>query len=64
MVWHVPFSYDVVILTTFQVFDPMLKRVSYKRQKRWWNAYMLFYTRKDTIENSSLETSMKNMTLK
>ncbi|XP_060810679.1 probable ubiquitin carboxyl-terminal hydrolase FAF-X isoform X1 [Amyelois transitella] len=46
-----------------EVFDQMLKRV-YKRQKRWWNAYMLFYTRKDTIENSSLEQSMKNMTLK
>lgn len=47
-----------------EVFDPMLKRVSYKRQKRWWNAYMLFYTRKDTIETSALEDSMKSMTLK
>ncbi|XP_028175087.1 probable ubiquitin carboxyl-terminal hydrolase FAF-X [Ostrinia furnacalis] len=47
-----------------EVFDPMLKRVLYKRQKRWWNAYMLFYTRKDTIETSSLEQSMKNLTLK
>lgn len=48
-----------------EVFDPMLKRVSYKRQKRWWNAYMLFYTRKDTIESQSLlEQSMKNLTMK
>ncbi|XP_047040633.1 probable ubiquitin carboxyl-terminal hydrolase FAF-X isoform X3 [Helicoverpa zea] len=48
-----------------EVFDPMLKRVSYKRQKRWWNAYMLFYTRKDTIENqSALEQSMQNLTMK
>ncbi|KAL4715254.1 hypothetical protein ACJJTC_007836 [Scirpophaga incertulas] len=47
-----------------EVFDPMLKRVLYKRQKRWWNAYMLFYTRKDTIESSSLEQSMKSLTLK
>ncbi|XP_026323637.1 probable ubiquitin carboxyl-terminal hydrolase FAF-Y isoform X2 [Hyposmocoma kahamanoa] len=46
-----------------EVFDPMLKRVSFKRQKRWWNAYMLFYTRKDTIE-TSLEQQMKNITLK
>jgi hypothetical protein len=25
----------------------MLKRMSYRRQKRWWNAYMLFYCRAD-----------------
>jgi hypothetical protein len=30
-----------------QVFDHMLKRMSYRRQKRWWNAYMLFYCRAD-----------------
>ncbi|CAK1599935.1 unnamed protein product [Parnassius mnemosyne] len=47
-----------------EVFDSTQKRLSYKRQKRWWNAYMLFYTRKDTIETSTLEQSMKSMTLK
>ncbi|XP_069354342.1 ubiquitin carboxyl-terminal hydrolase 9X isoform X2 [Maniola hyperantus] len=47
-----------------EVFDSTIKRVSYKRQKRWWNAYMLFYTRKDTIETSGLEQIMQNMTLK
>ncbi|XP_068629076.1 probable ubiquitin carboxyl-terminal hydrolase FAF isoform X3 [Battus philenor] len=47
-----------------EVFDSTIKRVSYKRQKRWWNAYMLFYTRKDTIETSTLEHTMKNLTLK
>ncbi|XP_045454666.1 probable ubiquitin carboxyl-terminal hydrolase FAF-X [Melitaea cinxia] len=47
-----------------EVFDSTIKRVSYKRQKRWWNAYMLFYTRKDTIETSGLEKSLQNMTLK
>jgi len=26
-----------------EVFDHMLKRMSYRRQKRWWNAYILFY---------------------
>ncbi|XP_028043113.1 probable ubiquitin carboxyl-terminal hydrolase FAF-X isoform X2 [Bombyx mandarina] len=46
-----------------EVYDPMLKRISYKRQKRWWNAYMLFYTRKDTIETVGLEQSMRNLTL-
>ncbi|XP_073945007.1 ubiquitin carboxyl-terminal hydrolase-like faf isoform X2 [Choristoneura fumiferana] len=40
------------------------ERVSYKRQKRWWNAYILFYTRKDTIENTSLVQSMRNMNFK
>jgi ubiquitin carboxyl-terminal hydrolase 9/24 len=34
-----------------EVFDPMLKRTTYRRQKRWWNAYMLFYTRHDVEEN-------------
>lgn len=34
-----------------EVYDPMLKRTTYRRQKRWWNAYMLFYTRLDIEEN-------------
>ena len=34
---------------TSEVFDPMLKRMSYRKQKRWWNAYMLFYTRADLV---------------
>ncbi|KAF4521158.1 hypothetical protein B566_EDAN017868 [Ephemera danica] len=35
-----------------EVFDHMLKRMSYRRQKRWWNAYMLFYTRLDVEMNA------------
>lgn len=31
-----------------EVFDHMLKRMSSRRQKRWWNAYILIYRRKDT----------------
>ncbi len=31
----------------------MLKRMSYRKQKRWWNAYMLFYTRADLAEEDS-----------
>ncbi|MCL4118408.1 UNVERIFIED_CONTAM: hypothetical protein GTU68_037864, partial [Idotea baltica] len=42
-----------------QVFDNIMKRVSYRRQKRWWNAYLLFYTRLD----DSLMTSMSELTL-
>ncbi|XP_054553726.1 probable ubiquitin carboxyl-terminal hydrolase FAF-X [Talpa occidentalis] len=32
-----------------EVFDHMMKRMSYRRQKRWWNAYILFYERMDSI---------------
>ncbi|GFR25313.1 probable ubiquitin carboxyl-terminal hydrolase FAF-X [Trichonephila clavata] len=34
-----------------EVFDHMLKRMSYRRQKRWWNAYILFYRRVDMEVN-------------
>lgn len=48
-----------------EVYDNTLKRMQYRRQKRWWNAYMLFYTRVDqtptkypqTIEQLSLAES-------
>lgn len=30
-----------------EVYDNNLKRMQFRRQKRWWNAYMLFYTRID-----------------
>lgn len=48
-----------------EVYDNNLKRMQYRRQKRWWNAYMLFYTRcdqqnvvsKSTIEQLSLAES-------
>ncbi|OXB79740.1 UNVERIFIED_CONTAM: hypothetical protein H355_010208 [Colinus virginianus] len=36
-----------------EVFDHMMKRMSYRRQKRWWNAYILFYERMDTIDKDS-----------
>ncbi|CAH1960059.1 unnamed protein product [Acanthoscelides obtectus] len=45
-----------------EVFDPMLKRTTYRRQKRWWNAYMLFYTRLDVEEESALK-AMERLTL-
>ncbi|XP_063224287.1 probable ubiquitin carboxyl-terminal hydrolase FAF-X isoform X9 [Bacillus rossius redtenbacheri] len=48
--------------TVFQVFDHMLKRMSYRRQKRWWNAYMLFYTRLD-VEENALVKSLNEMSL-
>lgn len=29
-----------------------LHRMSYRRQKRWWNAYILFYERLDIVESN------------
>ncbi|KAL1140578.1 hypothetical protein AAG570_000508 [Ranatra chinensis] len=45
-----------------EVFDHMLKRMTYRRQKRWWNAYMLYYTRHD-VEECSLVKSMNQLSL-
>lgn len=45
-----------------EVFDHMLKRMSYRKQKRWWNAYMLFYTRLD-VEDNSLMKSVNELSL-
>ena len=45
MIFRLATRYHIIIV--LQVFDHMLKRMSYRRQKRWWNAYMLFYCRAD-----------------
>lgn len=45
-----------------EVFDPMMKRTTYRRQKRWWNAYMLFYTRQDLIKDI-LVKNLEDLTL-
>nr|XP_029496778.1 probable ubiquitin carboxyl-terminal hydrolase FAF-X isoform X1 [Oncorhynchus nerka] len=36
-----------------EVFDHMMKRMSYRRQKRWWNAYILFYERMESLDKDS-----------
>jgi ubiquitin carboxyl-terminal hydrolase 9/24 len=48
-----------------EVFDPLVKRMSYRKQKRWWNAFMLFYTRVDyeDDENTSLMKEMAMLNL-
>jgi len=33
-----------------EVFDHMMKRMSFRRQKRWWNAYILFYTQNEVAD--------------
>ncbi|XP_047471205.1 probable ubiquitin carboxyl-terminal hydrolase FAF-X isoform X2 [Penaeus chinensis] len=45
-----------------QVFDNIMKRVSYRRQKRWWNAYLLFYTRLD-VEEDNLCNSINELSI-
>ena len=45
-----------------EVFDPLVKRMSYRKQKRWWNAFMLFYTRVDYTEDEN-ESLLKEMAL-
>ncbi|RXM31625.1 putative ubiquitin carboxyl-terminal hydrolase FAF-X [Acipenser ruthenus] len=48
-----------------EVFDHMMKRMSYRRQKRWWNAYILFYERMDTLEkDSELVDTVKRLLIK
>lgn len=42
-----------------EVFDNAMKRTSYRRQKRWWNAYMLYYTRLDTINSCESQTVLE-----
>lgn len=45
-----------------EVFDHMLKRMSYRRQKRWWNAYILFYRRVD-MEMNTITRSLNELAL-
>jgi ubiquitin carboxyl-terminal hydrolase 9/24 len=37
-----------------EVYDNIMKRMAYKKQKRWWNAYILFY---EKIENNLNKTA-------
>ena len=47
-----------------EVFDHMLKRMSYRRQKRWWNAYILFYERLDAQDQETrLSKSLQDLTI-
>lgn len=41
---------------TGEVFDNVMKRMAYKKQKRWWNAYILFYERIKKTENACSST--------
>lgn len=45
-----------------EIYDSNLKRMQYRRQKRWWNAYMLFYTRCDQ-KPIQFEASVEQLSL-
>lgn len=45
-----------------EVYDNNLKRMQLRRQKRWWNAYMLFYTRCDQTTQIS-QPSIEQLSL-
>jgi ubiquitin carboxyl-terminal hydrolase 9/24 len=42
---------------TGEVYDNVMKRMSLKKQKRWWNAYILFYERVKQSSFSSASTA-------
>ncbi|BFZ00611.1 hypothetical protein BsWGS_03650 [Bradybaena similaris] len=46
-----------------EVYDHMLKRSAFRRQKRWWNAYILFYERIDDVTEDEIVKDVKNLTL-
>lgn len=45
-----------------EVYDNNLKRMQFRRQKRWWNAYMLFYTSVDQTK-IKLEPCIEQLSL-
>ncbi|KAH8417659.1 hypothetical protein KR222_003640 [Zaprionus bogoriensis] len=47
---------------TGEIYDNNLKRMQYRSQKRWWNAYMLFYTRCDQ-NPTKFEASVEQLSL-
>ena len=44
-------------LSDQQIYDHTQKRLMYRKQKRWWNAYLLFYTRED-VESEQLSQTL------
>ncbi|KAK3094503.1 hypothetical protein FSP39_002606 [Pinctada imbricata] len=46
-----------------EVFDHMLKRMAYRRQKRWWNAYILFYERQDHLDEKIIYKSLQDLSI-
>ncbi len=45
---------------TGEVYDNIMKRMAYKKQKRWWNAYILFFERLKASETATGNKSFTN----
>ncbi len=45
---------------TGEVYDNIMKRMAYKKQKRWWNAYILFYERLSNVEVAGQGSKQRN----
>lgn len=45
-----------------EVFDHMLKRMSNRRQKRWWNAYILIYRRLGSPQDKDSSSTVEGLT--
>lgn len=46
-----------------EVFDPMMKHMSYRHQKKWWNAYILFYERINITDEDKIVTYISELTI-
>jgi len=40
-----------------------LDRMAYRRQKRWWNAYILFYERQDEKDEKDIYKTLQDLTI-
>lgn len=38
-------------------------RMAYRRQKRWWNAYILFYERQDEKDEKDIYKTLQDLTI-
>ena len=44
---------DLILVEFYSISLTILcVRMSYRRQKRWWNAYILFYERLDVVDQN------------
>lgn len=40
-----------------------MNRMAYRRQKRWWNAYILFYERQDEKDEKDIYKTLQDLTI-
>ena len=52
---------SMLVLNRHVKFSPLFDRMSYRRQKRWWNAYILFFERMDGFQEEKEKELTKSM---